>query len=648
MNAPFAKAAPTRIRDLDEAAFRARYGCGRLDATVLANRFEYVLEHVSQRLLACAFSPILRDFYDFAATMTGPGEIGYPTPVVSNSQLSFTGTMTESVRNTIEEYGPGRLQPGDVIIANDPYRTGTHVNDMLFCRPVFHDGRLCGFITIKAHQLDMGGSVPGGFSANKTSVYENGLVLSPRALIRAGEPVAETWSLIADNVRFAQMLWRDMQTIVACLGLGEELMAATLDRYGPGAVLGAMRYMCDADAERMATAIGQLPDGTWSGEALVDCDGIDDLEDYPVKVTIRKRGERIEVDLSGTARQARTSINGTYLDTKTSVGVALKYMLDPGGPFTSGLYRPVDIVIPDGAICSALPPDGVVFAYGESTNALILAMMQAMAQALGPAAIGGDLGSPNFHTGYGRHPDGTPWVSPGVAGGGQGAWGATRAGDANSYAHFYQVNGLDNAIEAAEADTPMAVLRREYAPDTAGAGFNRGGASVVKDSLWLEPADHSLIALRFKRPTGLGVHGGRAGGPAGIWRWGPTDGPFAQRSLGADAYGDAEPVAGCFDPQTRAARADGEFLWFGRDRLWSTQPGAVFRYLLNGGGGWGDPFTRDPERVRRDVRDGYVSQGGAARDYGVVISGDPEWDPEGLQIDEAATRALRHSLASKA
>ena len=112
------------IRDLPTEEFAARYGTDRFTATVLANRFRYIVEHVCGRLLTAAFSPILRDFYDFAATLTGPPALDYPTPAMSNSIVLFTGTMTDSVRNTIDEYGPERLGPGDVIVANDPYRTG--------------------------------------------------------------------------------------------------------------------------------------------------------------------------------------------------------------------------------------------------------------------------------------------------------------------------------------------------------------------------------------------------------------------------------------------------------------------------------------------------------------------------------------------
>jgi len=304
-----AAAPSTRLRDLAEEEFAERYRCDRFTATVLANRYRYIVEHMCARLLTSAFSPILRDFYDFAATLTGPPEAGYPTPAISNSIVLFTGAMMNSVPNTIEEYGPERLRPGDVIVANDPYRGGTHVNDLTFVRPVFHEAALAGFVNMKAHQLDMGGVVPGGFTLTKRNIYEDGLVLSPRALFAGGEPVRETWSLIFDNVRFGPILFPDMQSICAELELGERLLSETIARYGVEAVHGAMAYVCDASAERLARALEAIPDGDWEGEDTTDCDAIDDSEEYLVHVKVTKRGRRAEVDFSGTSRQARTCIN---------------------------------------------------------------------------------------------------------------------------------------------------------------------------------------------------------------------------------------------------------------------------------------------------------------------------------------------------
>ena len=632
----------TLLRELDETAFHARYGSDRFAATVLGNRFHYILEHMCERFLACAFSPILRDFYDFAATLTGAPDRGYPTPVVSKTFIAFTGTMTESVRNTVEEYGAHNLGHGDVLIANDPYRTGTHVNDVLFILPVFHQNSIVAFVNIKAHQLDMGGSVPGGFSSTKSNSYENGLVMSPRLLMKNGKPVMETWNLIGDNVRFGDLLARDMQTLIACITMGEQLLQESITRYGIAAVQGAMDYQCDADAERMTLAIAALPDGDWRGEAMVDADGLDASEEYPVRVLIRKRGARLEVDVSDTARQARTCINGTWLDTKTAVGAALKFMLDPNGAFTSGTYRAVDLVIPDGAICSALPPDGAVFAYGESTNALIAAMFQAMSEALGEQAIAGDHGAPNLHTGVGLHPNGQMWVAVGVAGGESGPWGATRHGDADSFSKFSQANSTDTPIEASEADYPLVIMRREYVPDTGGAGYNRGGNAVLKDSLWLQPATHSLITLRFKVPSGFGVLGGGDGRTGGVWLWQPEQ-KQQQPQLATDAnsFKQATAVAGRLDPQSQQTSADGEYVYYAQSSNWPTEKGASFRYITNAGGGWKDPCSREPERVLNDVRNGYVSLQGALDNYGVVITGDPEWDPEALFLDLVATGQCR-------
>jgi N-methylhydantoinase B len=608
----------TAIRDLSAGEFEQRYGCDRFTATVLTNRFGYVVEHMCARLLTSAFSPILRDFYDFAATITGPPAAGWPTPAMSASIVLFTGTMADSVRNTVEEYGVERLGPGDVIVANDPYRNGTHVNDLLFVRPVFHEGRLAGFVNMKAHQLDMGGVIPAGFSIAKKNVYENGLVLSPRALYQGGKPVHDTWSLIFDNVRFAEVLAPDILSIVAELELGERLLTETIDRYGAPAVHGAMTYACDAAAERMSIALEAIPDGTWVGEDLIDCDAAGDDEEYRVRVRVTKRGGRAEVDFSGTSRQARTCINATPLDAKTTVGVAFKYLFDPEGWFTSGAMRAVDLVIPEGTVVSALPPDGAVFAYWEQSQVILSAVLRALAQAVGEAAIAGDRGSADIHSANGRRPDGSQWISAAQVGGEIGAYGGNRHGDADSQMLSYQANGIGVAVESVESEVPVVVLRHEPVPDTAGAGYNRGGASMLRDTLWRSDAQHHLMSLRYKRAAGFGVLGGGDGATGGIWITNET--------------GEETHVAGM---------DGGVYRYPYRVPFWETRPGARLRYVTAGGGGWGNPFEREPERVLRDVRDGYVTIEGAARDYGVVVTGDPERDPEGIGIDVGATERLR-------
>ena len=610
---------------------------------MLASRFGYVVEHMCSRLLTAAFSPILRDFYDFAATITGPPERGWPTPAMSASILLFTGTMTESVRNTIEEYGVARLEPGDVIIANDPYRNGTHVNDILFTRPVFHDGRLISFVNMKAHQLDMGGIVPGGFSLAKHNVYENGLVLSPRALFRAGRPVHDTWSLIFDNVRFGEILAPDMLTAVAELELGERMILESVERYGVASVLGAMTYVTDASAERIAVALRALPDGEWVGEDAADADAVADDEEYRVRVRIVKRGARAEVDFSGTSRQARSAMNATPLDAKTSVGIAFKSILDPMGWFTSGTIRPIDIVLPEGTVISALPPDGAVFAYWEQNQVILSAMLRALGQAVGETALAGDHGCADIHNANGVLADGTPWISAAQVGGEIGAYGANRHGDADSQMLSYQANGIGVRGRGGRGGRPGRRPAPRDRPRHRGAGpppRRRVDAARLAVAA-RRPASPDVAALQAA--PGFGAHGGGSGATGGIWIFdGAGRTPALSRS-GPGSYADATPVGGVLDPQTLEPSREGVYHYPFRVPFWETRPDAVLRYVNCAGGGWGDPLERDPDAVRRDVRDGYVTIEGAARDYGVVITGDPDLDPEGLVLDAQATSELRAS-----
>jgi N-methylhydantoinase B len=241
-------------------------------------------------------------------------------------------------------------------------------------------------------------------------------------------------------------------------------------------------------------------------------------------------------------------------------------------------------------------------------------------------------------------PDGRPWVSAAQCGGEVGPFGANMHGDADSQMLSYQANGIAVAVEAIESDVPVVVLRHEIVPDAAGAGLHRGGTAVLRDSLWLQPSEHHIMSLRYKRPSGFGVEGGREGLTGGIWFWQPgPEGFTGPPGTDAASYRSATPVAGFLDPETNAPSRAGAYHYPFRVPSWHVPAMSVLRYLNNGGGGYGDPLEREPERVKRDVRDGYVTIEGAARDYGVVIVGDPDEDPENLRIDGAATERLRES-----
>lgn len=642
---------PARLRDWTAEQFRDTYQCDRFTAMVLSNRLRYTVQHMSTGLMFSAFSPIIRDWYDFAITISGPPDMDYPMPAVSSSLLVFLGTMEDAVRNTIEEYGVENLRPGDVLLCNDPYRVGNHVNDTCFIRPVFHAGRPIAFVNIRAHQLDMGGITPGGFSAMKANVYENGLVLGPMLLFREDKPVRATFSLVFDNTRFAGFLQPDFMTMAEQLKLGEKLVLESIERYGEAAFRGTVRYCCDASAESMTDAIARIPDGDYEVEEPIDADGAGDDEPILVHATIRKRGGKVEVDLSGSSRQARTCINAGPLDAKTAVGAAFKLLLDRHTPFSSGAYRPIDIVVPPGTVMSALPPSGAIMLYWELSQALLTGMLREIGALIGQDAFGGDYGTVCVHNAHGVRADGTPWQNIGIVGGEHGPWGADRHHDGDSYTIPYMINGLDPATEAMEQDAPVLLMRKEYVPDSGGAGYNRGGAGVLKDAYWETAGEHYSIPIRYKRGTGTGAHGGATGRQGACWLFeadDPAIDPANHMLPVSDAvYARSTPIAGMLDADTRALDPQGTYFYFGRQPVWHTRPGACSRYITNGGGGWGDPMTREPARVLADVRNGYVSIEGARSAYGVVIHGDPARDPEGLAVDEAATQKLRAGRVTK-
>ncbi|MDT3444685.1 MULTISPECIES: hydantoinase B/oxoprolinase family protein [unclassified Pseudofrankia] len=632
------------LRDLKDEQFQESYGCDRFTASVLSNRLRYICGHMATGLLHKAFSPIISYMSDFATAVVGPPELDYPMPAVNNGLALFLGTLSDAVRNTVEEYGPENLRVGDLLIANDPNRAGCHVNDLMFVAPAFFENRISGFIVIRAHQLDMGGSVPGGFGAKKTDSYENGLVLPPILLYSQGTPVRSTFSLIFDNARWGQLLLPDIRTINESCALGLSMFRESVERYGRAAMLGSMRFATDRSAEEIADALASVADGDYTGTAILDADNATD-EQYDVVVKVIKRGARVEVDLSGSSRQAQTCINAGALDAKTAVGVGLNMATGVRSPFTSGSFRHIDVVIPPGTVASALPPDGAIFFYWEVSSAILAAIIVALKDVLGDRSIGGDYGSTSTHNAQGTRGDGTTWQSLSECGGEWGAWGASREGDGDGYNALYFVNTMSPATEGIEASVPVVIARKEYVPDTGGPGRHRGGSGTIKDVRYLDDAEHYTTPLRFKAPSGTGVNGGDAGRMGGVWildQEGTAD--IAFPGIEDSSYLGSTALAGVVHPDTRLPTPDGVYAYFGRVATWKTGPGAMFRYRTNGGGGWGAALTRDPERVARDVRDEYVSIAGAARDYGVVVVGDPQTDPEGVKVDVRATAALRAEL----
>jgi N-methylhydantoinase B len=602
---------PHRLRDLSDQEFTDLYQCDRFTATVLANRFRYVVSHMSNQFRWHAFSAYIRDAADLCGTLSGPPSLGYPMAAVSETVPLFYGSIPDAIRIVVEEYGLDRLAPGDTLIVNDYYRVGTHFNDACCIRPVFHHGSVVGVVSIRAHLLDIGGSVFGGWSVTTRSTYQNGLRIPPMLLYSRGEPVESTFKLLFDNTRLAELMMPDLKTEYRALELADRLLQETITKYGLESYTGAIRYACDAADEAMREALGALPDGVYEGEETLVTDGFPDSPQYHIRVRVTKVGERAEFDLSDCSPATRGSINCSWLDTKTAVAMALKLLIDPRNPMTSGTLRSMDVVVSPGAICNPYPPQACQYYY-VVVMAIVHAIFRALNPLLGPNAVSaGFMG--DFAVMLDSASGATeeyPETASGL-GGACGPWGATRHGDGDSGEQpvFMNLN-ITGGVEMSETMFSEAVvLRSEYVPDTGGPGNNRGGASTVHETMARTSSRHHPL---FDKPVGGGgVYGGKAGALSAATRIEPSD----------------------------ANRNDCLF--------YPALDGPVTQITTSGGGGWGDPLERDPERVKVDVRDGYVSIEGAARDYGVVVVGDPARYPDRLAVDHKATRGLRSRLASR-
>ena len=551
-----------RLRHLSDDDFRARYGCDRFTATVVANKLRYIAAHMAKLYMAQAFSPFIRDGGDMAGILSGPADLGYPMISFSETNPLFYGSIPDAVPVALEEYGRDRLRPGDVILVNDYYRVGTHLNDVCTIRPFFHDGELLGAITIKAHLADIGGSVMGGFELTKRTVYEDGLRLAPILLYAEDEPVGSTFELVRDNSRAGDVIIPDLRSQCAALARADQLMTEMIHRYGVDAYVGTVRYVCDASAEAMGDALRSLPDGVYEGEDFLDGDGLPDSPEYSVRVRITKVGDRAEFDLHGSSGPSRTSVNCTWADIKTGVSMALKFLLDPHASVTDGTMRDIDVVVPERSILNAMPPTGCQY-YWEVVMTIQHAIYNALNPVLGAGAVTVGAAPIVIHS-YGHRPDGREWNSTGYLLTECGPWGATRHGDGDSgqqpvIGNLMVVGG----VELFELRAQVVMLASEYVPDTAGPGFNRGGAGNADDAWWRVPAEHRLNLFHARRPmAGGGVFGGESGPTSAGWLFAADtvarlDPPFIPMTLSSPVYADAVPLVACSIPSRTRSTTPG-------------------------------------------------------------------------------------------
>ena len=554
---------------------------------------------VEEAIGRTARSPMIRDQHDFRAG------------IHDRRLRKLTGrSYSALVHPVVRDFPLATMRPGDVYFHNDVYLSEGgigHLPDLCVTVPVFGDGDVVAFVQAFGHHDDIGGMVPGSMPSDATSAYQEGLMVPPVKLYDAGVPNDGVLRIVARNSRMPESLAGDIDAEVAATRMGARRLEELFGRYGRAAVEACFDTILAGTTETFRREVlAKIPDGTYEWEDYAEHDGVDPPRLHRQRITLTKRDSKLEIDFAGTGPQARGPINhaGDYAD-----GNFLKKWLAPIlRNLADSPERMAELDVNEGVvelIDMRFPEPGTLLTpvFPAPTNArtfVILRMLGVFAGALAQA-VGGRMPADQETIRYtgitGRDADGEWYLYREILGGGSGG---RYYADGSDTIHIVP-DSKNLPAEFVESRYPVRVEQLGLRIDSGGPGEFRGGLGyrkdirVLEDASFMSVADRSILAC-------WGVKGGKAGLPFRV-----TIDPGGPRERVLPGLCDAEPVAA----------------------------GEVVRIETTGGGGWGDPLDRDPDRVALDVRQGKVSRAAAEREYGVVLG------------DADATRRLRDEMRAR-
>jgi N-methylhydantoinase B len=541
---------------------------------VIQNGLNQVCNEMDLAFVRSAFSPVISEgmdrsdgIYDAVdGSLIAQGELGLPV---------FVGTMQYSARAVIDRvkshYG-GTVDPGDVFIVNDPYLGGTHLMDVRFVKPFFYEGRLFAWLANTGHWPDVGGMVPGGFSASATEVEQEGLRLPPVKFFKKGTMDPEILAIILSNIRIADQRIGDIKAQAAALDTGERRLSDLIDRYGEETVRSAIAELRRRAAQQMRAKIAGIPDGVYEGRSIVDSDGVVD-EPLVIRMKITKREETLTFDMTGSSPPCRGPMNSVIATTRSAIYLAIKHVF-PDVPINAGTFEPLHIVEPEGTFLYARYPRPVSGCAAEVSQRIAEAVFAALTQAIpdrlfaAPAGTSGNLGVGGYDPGRNRH-----YIMYLFTGGG---YGGSAEGDGLS--NGCSTIGISKMppVEVLEQYYPVLFEEFALAEGTGGAGRHRGGMGVRYAIRIRRGEARVSMVMDHGRVGPQGVLGGQDGGVNTV-----------RVEAGGKTY---------IPPH------------LSKDQDIQVGPGDVVRVTTPGGGGYGDPSQRDPALIARDLRRGYYSE----------------------------------------
>jgi N-methylhydantoinase B len=558
---------------------------------VIRHRLLSAAREMATNLMRTAYNTIVYEIRDF-----GLGIYDRQGRQVAEAPglTIFTRANDFALASVIRFLGYENFSPGDAILLNYPYWSSAHTLDVFVCTPIFVGDRLVGFTAVRIHWLDLKQRYA-GYCLDTTDMYQEGLVFPCTKVFRGGELNEDVINILKFNSRLPDRVLGDMFAQISACRIGEKRTVEVAERFGHDVFEEAIERILDHGERLARIKLAELPTGTWTAEDFMDGDGIEDrLVKMRARVTVSP--EEMVVDWTGSDDAVRGPINLPFGQTVGLSSLVFKAITTPDTPANEGNFRPLRVIAPEGTLMHAVPPSPTFTLWtGLLAGEVILkALAQGMPDEV-PACSGGDVCS---MMGLGVNPrTGRAWLEATNEGVG---FGGHAGGDGeNGIMHMTEPGCRNNPVEVLETKAPLFIEHYGLRQDSGGPGRHRGGLGVSRAYRFLADSTAAMMVYKTRtRPWAIG--GGRSG---------------ENNHVIVNPGTDREEVAGGF---YRPVRADD-----------------VLVNNSGGGGGWGDPFERDPELVLADVHDGYVSLEAARRNYGVVI------DAERWVVDEEATARAR-------
>jgi len=559
---------------------------------VVKNALDSIVDEVAYTVLRTARSEIVKDVMDYSAAICDSR--GNMIAQAKTIALHL-GAVPEAMQAVRAKYSD-KIHEGDVIILNDPYQGGMHLPDIFMFAPIFCEGTLEGYSVVICHHTDVGGRVPGSNASDSTEIYQEGLRLPVLKLYDRGVLNEAVHAIIERNVRVPDRVLGDLRAQRAACHVGARELAKLISKHGKETARVYFAELLDY-AERLTREdIKTWPDGTYRFTDHLDDDGFSD-EPIPISVAITVAGDELAVDYGGSSPQVRAALNATKSYTNSCSYLSVRCVLDGDVPNNEGIFRCIEVRAPEASILNPVLPAPCA-ARALTGYRVMDAMFGALTQIVpGRVPAAGEGGNTVVAIG-GYRENRKPFIIVDMI---CGCWGGRDGKDGVDAITNPSQNLSNTPIETLERQHPIRIEDYSLIPDSCGAGEFRGGLGVRRSYRLL--AEEAGLQLRSDRTkfAPYGLEGGRPGRKTANWL--------------EDADGTRRELPGKVTmPLTE---------------------GQLVIHEQAGAGGYGNPFSRDPDRVLEDVLDGKQTAGAAEEQYGVVLAAD------GKGVDRTATERLR-------